>query len=296
MLNGSHKGWGKKTLSMIFIISTGVTEVVESIVAKIKSLPPLPQSIAQVQAICNDPEGSVKELIPIIETDPMFMADILKAANSPLYGFSRQITTIDQAVALFGMGTVQGFAISYAVRKTVAASLRPYNVSEKTLLNVAFMQSSLVFRWGKPQVSTYQNELQSISMLMELGKLVAARELAETGRAETFSDSLTQCQMLEEITRLELEYLKISSEWIGALMFKHWQFSEIMVALMRYAVDPAKAPESLRKHAQILHVAKEAFPLSRPGCESCLQQAFDLADNYNLNVEKLKSTVELVLG
>ena len=84
------------------------------VLRQIKNLPPLPKSVMEVQKITSDPNASIKDLVKVIKEDPLLTANLLKVANSPLYGFTRQIKTIDQAVALFGMSTVKGFAISFA--------------------------------------------------------------------------------------------------------------------------------------------------------------------------------------
>jgi hypothetical protein len=102
----------------------------ENILKKIKSLPPLPKSVMQIQQITSDPNASIADLIKVVKEDPMLTANLLKAANSPLYGFSRQIKNVDQAISLFGMSTVKGFALSSAVRSTMKIDLSAYGISE----------------------------------------------------------------------------------------------------------------------------------------------------------------------
>ena len=84
----------------------------ETILKEIKQLPPLPDTAMKIEAIYQDPNSNFQDMVKVIETDALLTADILKAANSPLYGFSREITSLSQAVGLFGMGTVRGFALA----------------------------------------------------------------------------------------------------------------------------------------------------------------------------------------
>jgi len=70
----------------------------EDIIKKIKQLPPLPESAMKIEAVYQDPDSSFNDMVKILENDPLLTADILKAANSPLYGFSREINAISQAV------------------------------------------------------------------------------------------------------------------------------------------------------------------------------------------------------
>jgi len=268
--------------------------MVEKILKKVKSLPPLPESVNRVRQICNDPEGTVKELIPVVKEDPMFTADILKAANSPLYGFSQQITSIDQAVALFGMGTIQGFAISYAVRKSFPVTLSPYGVGTTHLMEVATLQNALTLQWGKNQISTHRAETMTLSLLMELGKVVASITLEEEGKRDAFRAEISAAKTLEEIAETEKRFLDITSEWIAALMFKHWKFHESMVSMMRFVHTPEDAPEQLRRHTEILSVVKEAVPFMKPLCEECLQSAYERADRYGLQTQTLHEAIEKI--
>ncbi len=268
--------------------------MVEKILKKVKSLPPLPDSVSRVRQICNDPDGTVKELVPVVKQDPMFTADILKAANSPLYGFSRQITSIDQAVALFGMGTIQGFAISYAVRKSFPITLSPYGVGSTNLMEVSTLQNALTLQWGKNQISTHRAEMMTVSLLMELGKVVASLILEEEGKADAFKAEIKDARTFEEIAETEKKFLDITSEWIAALMFKHWKFHDSMVSMMRFLHTPEEAPEQLRRHTEILGVVKEAVPFLKPLCEECVQSAYEKADRYELQAETLHEAIEKI--
>jgi len=268
--------------------------MVEKIIKKVKSLPPLPESVNSVRQICNNPEGTIKELVPIVKQDPMFTADILKAANSPLYGFSRQITSIDQAVALFGMGTIQGFAISYAIRNSFPIDLSPYGVTHSHLLEVSSLQNALTLQWGKDQVATHQAEMMTLSLLMELGKVVASIVLDEENKTQSFQRAMKETETAEDVDEIEKRFLGITSEWIAALMFKHWQFSDKMIEMMRYMMTPEEAPEEIRKHTEILHIVKEAIPFIHPLCEPCVQSAYEKADRFGLDAETLHATIEKI--
>ncbi|MCW8954282.1 MAG: HDOD domain-containing protein, partial [Sulfurimonas sp.] len=75
-----------------------------SIIDSIKSLPPLSTTITEVNRIYADDESTISDMAKAIEHDPMIIANLLKTANSPLYGFGREIKSAAQAVSLFGMG------------------------------------------------------------------------------------------------------------------------------------------------------------------------------------------------
>ena len=286
----------KNIFSTIEVLNLNLEQfdMIEKIIKKIKSLPPLPESIQKVKEICNNPEGTKKELIPVVKQDPMFTADILKAANSPLYGFSKQITSIDQAVSLFGMGTIQGFAVSYAMRKSFPINLSPYGISSNSFMNISTTQNTLTNAWGKPQVSVHNAEMVTLSLLMELGKMIAVIVLTEENKAEIFQEAILKSKTFEEILNIEKEFLSISSEAIVALMFKHWKFNETMIEIVEYITEPEKADETIKKNAQILRVVKEVMPITAPFSDKSIQVANEKAEEYGLNSKTLQDEIEFI--
>ena len=154
----------------------------DNIIKKIKTLPPLPKSVIDIQKITSDPNGSIADLIKVVKEDPMLTANLLKAANSPLYGFSRQIKNVDQAVSLFGMSTVKGFAVASAVRNSMKIDLSAYGISESHFVSITQMQNALIVNWYKRDRSKL-DILSTASFLICLlkpykGELAAFKRLA----------------------------------------------------------------------------------------------------------------------
>jgi HD-like signal output (HDOD) protein len=116
----------------------------DSLISKIKTLPLLPDTITQIRRICANPESSVGDLIKVVEKDPMITANLLKAANSPFYGFSREIKSVSQAVSLFGMSTVKGLALSNAVKKLLSVDLEPYGITPESFADISSLQNALM--------------------------------------------------------------------------------------------------------------------------------------------------------
>lgn len=77
---------------------------IEHIIESIDSLAPLSNAILEVQDLyaAGQEELDIHKLVSIIESDALLSLNILKMANSPMYGFSSRITSVSQAVTLFG--------------------------------------------------------------------------------------------------------------------------------------------------------------------------------------------------
>ena len=83
------------------------------------NLPPLPQIASQVLALTTDPEANTGQLTKLIQQDPVLTARLLKTANSAGCGASRQIESIEQAVAWLGLNFVSGTAFTLSFQSKV---------------------------------------------------------------------------------------------------------------------------------------------------------------------------------
>jgi len=56
-----------------------------------------------------------EDIRKIIERDPILATNILKIANSPLYGFMQKVRTISHAISLLGIQKIKNIAFSYSI-------------------------------------------------------------------------------------------------------------------------------------------------------------------------------------
>ena len=259
----------------------------ENIIKKIKTLPPLPKSVIEIQKITADPNGSIADLIKVVKEDPMLTANLLKAANSPLYGFSRQIKTVDQAVSLFGMSTVKGFAVASAVRNSMKIDLSAYGISESHFVDVSQKQNALIINWYKRDRSKL-DILSTASFLLEIGAVIISSVLVAEGVAEEFKQRLEN----EDRIALEKEYIGTTTIEITAEIFNYWKFDSELVNAIKYAVDLDNA-ENIEYSAPlaVIYIIGDLF---KPFNEESIDKGIKLAEKYNLNVEALKEAIEVV--
>jgi len=118
-----------------------------SIIDNIKALPPLSSTIVKINQIYADENSTIKDMGNAIEHDPMIVANILKIANSPLYGFGREIKNAAQAVSLFGMSMTRSIAIGNSIRKLLNVDMQPYKVTSDEFARISSLQAALILNW-----------------------------------------------------------------------------------------------------------------------------------------------------
>lgn len=259
---------------------------------EIKSLPPMPSSVIKIQELCSERDVNVSKLIEVIEKDPMLSANILKSVNSPLYGMSKEITSIRQAVTLFGVSMVRGFAISTSIKKSVEVDLSPYGIGIEHLGEVSAMQLALVREWYSRVDKSLLQSLMEGAFLMELGKLIAGIKLSASSKGESFLDQLSEGESIQE---LEIRHLGVSSYELAAMMFEHWNFDETLVKMLRIVNDPyVQDDEKIQLFGKILYVVKEAVSVTHALSEESLDHTKEAITNFHLDQKSFDEAVMAV--
>ncbi len=265
----------------------------DSLLSKIKTLPPLPETVTQIQRICADPESSVGDLIKVVEKDPMITANLLKAANSPFYGFSREIKSVSQAVSLFGMSTVKGLALSGAVKKLLNVDLDPYGITPEAFADISGLQNALMYTWYSKIDRSKLDILSVASFLQETGKIIIAQEVTKEGRASEFKEAIFSGK---SITEVESEFIGETTATVTAAIFEHWRFEEGLIEAIKYSDSPLEAPEDIVPYSKALCVVKTALqPLNTFGEEhfkEALQKAVLFGFDEALLLESLQTFKE----
>lgn len=264
----------------------------ESILKKIKALPPLDDTIIKIQRICVDKNSSLADLVKVVESDPMLTANILKSSNSPLYGFSREIKNISHAVSLFGMATVRGFALSSAIKQNMKINLSPYNTNNNTFLDISTLQSSFMFKWYSKVNKAMLDILQPASFMMEVGKIVIANELIDQHKEGSFQEALRSIQTPQALSLLEKEFVGFNNEEITAKIFEQWNLESELVESIRFSNDIQNAGEHIKPYAIALSVVKNSVNIFGQFNDASIANALALIESYGLESTPFIDTIE----
>ena len=103
----------------------------ESLKRKIQSiiqLPALPAIAIEIIDMVENPKTSASALGRVVSKDQVLTAKVLKIANSPFYGFSRKIATIDFAIIVLGFDTLKEVVMSVSLISSLNKKLtREFN-------------------------------------------------------------------------------------------------------------------------------------------------------------------------
>ena len=205
-------------------------QIYTSLIKNISSFPAISSIVGEVCSICQDPNSSIADLVKVIERDPGIIIDILRISNSPIYGFTREILNISQAVSLFGMGTIKGFVISSVIRKSMKLSLESYGTSATAYLDTCREYNRLLMEVYKRAPNEIKEVIFPASFLMTSGIMLLANEATKLENIEDFQSKIKEADYFLDV---ENEFFGVNCADVTALLFEHWNFESALIEAIR---------------------------------------------------------------
>ncbi len=230
----------------------------EDIVKHIKSLPPLSHNTLKIRDLYVDgPENvNVIKLIRFIESDATLTANVLKFVNAPKYGFSKKISSVSQAVTLLGTEVIYGIVVDKAMKEHLKADISAYGITNIQFNDLCHLQSSMVIQWYSVIDIRDAHFLAPLALIMELGKLIIAKEVEESSYTTMFRRGLGKADDIEEY---EYELLETTSYYVSALLFEHWNLNPLFIDILKIMdFEPKKKEMRVEYYRNILDVVRTA--------------------------------------
>ncbi len=100
-----------QTTAFISLLPHGARHIAQAVVELIEEdkvpLPLLSESASRTIAVTTNPDATFAEYDAAIRTDPSLTMRLLQAANSPVYGVARSISSIRQAMVILGVNKLR---------------------------------------------------------------------------------------------------------------------------------------------------------------------------------------------
>jgi len=263
-----------------------------SLVDSIKTLPALPKTIVEMQQVCANPDAAIHDLVKVVDKDPMIVANLLKAANSPLYCFGKEIKNVSQAVSLFGMSMTRSIAIGNSVRKLLNVDMEPYGVSSEKFADISNQQAILMHNWYSKIDRKKMEDLFLASFLQETGKIIIASDIITEDLLYNFKSEI---ETTNNIPQVEFSYVEETTATVTAAIFEHWKFDETFVEMIHFADTYTKAPEEIKEYSTALNIVKTIVPINAPFSDQSITFGLRKAADAGYDHEMLADVVDNVM-
>ena len=211
----------------------------EKLIVLVEKMPAFPKSVQQVVQLTSDINASAKDIVRVIECDPVMTVKILKAINSSFYGLSQKITSVQRAVVHIGLNTIKNIALGVAAMGILNANNKAnFNTSDFLLhsLTTAAISKILAERIGLS--STECSDCFVAGLLHDFGKVVFAEFIADE-----FKLALEKSQEQQlSLHQTELEFIGLNHSQAGKMLAEKWELSEALIDAIahHHDLDPSQ--------------------------------------------------------
>lgn len=225
-----------------------------------QNLPPLPDTVVKLRDYI-DEKGSKIELsgvVDIISKDPLATANLLKTANSAYYGFSQEISTINQVIALLGIENVKNIIMADSLRSRIKINVSPYGLDTNLFVGNCAKEVDFISSWLNEEDKKLAQTLIPCAMLLRLGMILFSSVLIKSKKDKEFHAAL-KANEFKNIALVEQDFFGVDHISFLAYCFDHWKFDELLIQTVVYVINPHSAPPSIKKNAYALAIANRIF-------------------------------------
>ncbi len=264
--------------------------VLQQFVERASSLYSLPAVAMEVLELTGRPDVDAAALRECVERDPALTAKLLRVVNSSMFGLSREVSDLTQALTLLGVKPLKLLVLGFSLPKGLYAGVEGETLQrfwQFTLVKaVAARELSKTF-WHKAG-----DEAFIAGLLQEIGILVLVNELGES--YINFLNSVHE--QGADLTALEAETLGFDHAILSARLLDHWRLPAMIVQAVSVPHDSERIAALSGNDAelpQILHLATLIASIIVNGCHQRMSELLAASSRYRgITVEQIDQLLD----
>lgn len=203
-------------------------ELAQKLAAAVDRMPAFPKSVQKILELTRDVNCAPKDLVQVIDKDPVVTVKVLRVVNSAYYSLPKQITSINHAVVYLGFNTIKNLALSIAAIGMLPADNAAGFDGQQYLihsLSTAGIAKQLALRVEDADPM----DCFIAGLLHDFGKVVFAQFMP----AE-FRQALQLCQREQTSLHLALhQVIGADHAAVGAMLVEKWRFAPDLIETIR---------------------------------------------------------------
>ena len=209
-------------------------ELSKKLSAAVEKMPAFPKSVQRILELSRDINCSPKELVSVIEKDPVMTMKLLHIINSAYYSFPKQITSVNQSIVFIGLNTIKNMALSFAVIGVLPQQNAAGYDMQRYLMHsliTASLARILCQKFNKD--GTDPADCNLAGLLHDFGKVVFAQFMPEE-----FKQALSySAEHKVPLYIAERKIIGVDHSVVGAMLVEGWQFPKNLGDSIRHHHD-----------------------------------------------------------
>ncbi|EAH8329029.1 TPA: cheVAW transcriptional regulator CheP [Campylobacter jejuni] len=261
----------------------------ELLLKSVEVLPPLPDTVSKLRKYVSEANSNIEtmKVAEIISSDPLMTAKLLQLANSPYYGFTREITTINQVITLLGVGNIINIVMADSIRDNFKIDVSPYGLNTQNFLKTCNEEATFIANWLNDEDKKLSHLLVPCAMLLRLGIVIFSNFLIQNHKDKDFLAFLNKN---ENLALAENEFLGVDHISFLGFLLHRWNFDDVLIESICFVRTPHAAREKVKKSAYALAITDHLFaphdgssPFNAKAAVALLKEAKTQEINFDLN-------------
>ncbi|EAK0678171.1 HDOD domain-containing protein [Campylobacter jejuni] len=260
----------------------------ELLLKSVEVLPPLPDTVSKLRKYVSEANSNIEtmKVAEIISSDPLMTAKLLQLANS-YYGFTREITTINQVITLLGVGNIINIVMADSIRDNFKIDVSPYGLNTQNFLKTCNEEATFIANWLNDEDKKLSHLLVPCAMLLRLGIVIFSNFLIQNHKDKDFLAFLNKN---ENLALAENEFLGVDHISFLGFLLHRWNFDDVLIESICFVRTPHAAREKVKKSAYALAITDHLFaphdgssPFNAKAAVALLKEAKTQGINFDLN-------------
>ncbi len=261
----------------------------ELLLKSVEVLPPLPDTVSKLRKYVSEANSNIEtmKVAEIISSNPLMTAKLLQLANSPYYGFTREITTINQVITLLGVGNIINIVMADSIRDNFKIDVSPYGLNTQNFLKTCNEEATFIANWLNDEDKKLSHLLVPCAMLLRLGIVIFSNFLIQNHKDKDFLAFLNKN---ENLALAENEFLGVDHISFLGFLLHRWNFDDVLIESICFVRTPHAAREKVKKSAYALAITDHLFaphddssPFNAKAAVALLKEAKTQGINFDLN-------------
>ncbi len=154
----------------------------QSLVAKNLDLPTLPQVVAKINALVEDPDVGVREIGAAVAEDAPIAAKVLKIANSAYFGLREKVVSTEHATAVLGIRMLRTVAMQASIIREYDHLAAGSDFDCRLLWRHSILTGQTAAALAakcRARIGLAPDEFQVVGLLHDIGKILFLEGMGE---------------------------------------------------------------------------------------------------------------------
>jgi putative nucleotidyltransferase with HDIG domain len=197
----------------------------------INSLPAFPAVACKLLGIISDEDASFQEVSRLIMTDTALSSQVLRFANSSLFGFRKEVSSVLRALCLVGANRVRDIVVTLALKNYMGSDDQP-------LLHACWRHSLSTALWAEALAQWYTLDrpmTYTAGILHDLGR-VAMIMLSPDAYALFVNDASSRSS--QDFRGQEQDVFELDHCEVGGYLSNAWNFQPALGDVIAHHHEP----------------------------------------------------------